>query len=59
MHIRAMRAALDEHLAGRSELAVDRCGTAEEPPVAPKADYGVTGEEQPTDCCASCAPASS
>jgi homocysteine S-methyltransferase len=48
MHIRAMRAALDEHLAGRSELAAP-VSVIDEPPVAARADYGVTGEEQPTE----------
>jgi homocysteine S-methyltransferase len=48
MHIRAMRTALDEYLAGRSEQPA-AVVVVEEPPVMAKSDYGVTGEEQPTE----------
>ena len=48
MHIRAMRAALDEHLAGRSTQPAT-VAAVEELPVMAKSDYGVTGEEQPTE----------
>jgi methionine synthase I (cobalamin-dependent)/5,10-methylenetetrahydrofolate reductase len=48
MHIRAMRAALDEHLAGRSAQPAT-VAAVEDPPVMAKGDYGVIGEEQPTE----------
>ncbi len=49
MHIRAMRAALDEHLAARSSAPALTFTVVEETPSATKADYGVTGEVQPTE----------
>ena len=49
MHIRAMRAALDEHLAAKSSAPAAVIMVAEEAPLATKADYGVTGDAAPTD----------
>ncbi|BAM01577.1 bifunctional homocysteine S-methyltransferase/methylenetetrahydrofolate reductase [Caldilinea aerophila] len=49
MHIRAMRAALDEHLTVQVGIARPTLVVQEEPPPAVKADYGVTDEVEPTE----------
>ncbi|MBK8799841.1 MAG: bifunctional homocysteine S-methyltransferase/methylenetetrahydrofolate reductase [Anaerolineales bacterium] len=49
MHIRAMRAALDEHLAARGRVTTPAVLTVETPLPAVRADYGVSDAAQPTD----------
>ncbi|MBE2237205.1 MAG: bifunctional homocysteine S-methyltransferase/methylenetetrahydrofolate reductase [Caldilineaceae bacterium] len=49
MHIRAMRAALDEHLAARGRVTARTVITVEEPLPPVVADYGVSDAAQPTD----------
>jgi homocysteine S-methyltransferase len=49
MHIRAMRAALDEHLAAQQAAPVPAVLTVEEPLPSVRADYGVSDAAPPTD----------